>query len=123
MIVCRAITTIATRVDGKDGRSVIESVVEASDMGADPTVKTLGVPTVTPTTPRPADGVGIQYSVLGALPGLRPVTSPIDAVNTSTPASPPGPVMVTLTVMSSRVLYHLVHPYLQRVTCEVLIAP
>lgn len=122
-MVCRAITTIATRVDGNGGSSVMESVVDASDMGADPTVNTLGVPPVTPTTPRPADGVDMQYSVLGVLPGFSPVTSPIGAVNTSTPASPPGPVMVTLTVISSRVLYLLVHPYLLRVTWEVFIAP
>lgn len=101
-------TTIARRAEENGGSTVIESVVGASGMGAGPTVKTLGVPTATPTTPRPAGDVEILYSVLGALPGLRPVTSPIGAVKTSTPARPPGPVMVTLTVASSRMLYHLV---------------
>ncbi len=116
-------TTIARSVGDKDGTPVMESVVGASEIGADPTVKTLGVPTATPTTPRPAGDVGILLLVQGVQPELRPVTRPIGAVKTSTPARPPGPVIVTLTVALSRILYTLVLLYFYRVTGEVLIAP
>lgn len=115
--------TIARLVEVNEDRTVLESAVDASEIGADPTVKTLGAPTVTTLTPRPADEVVIFLSVQGVYPELRPVTRPMDAVNTSTPASPPGPVMVPRTAARSRRLYPFDQRFLIRVTWDAQMVP